>query len=218
MLTPHPVLIHCSSNRLPSSIVVGWRRTKQHQLAKEMNMNVRVQQPESVLNIVFQDDGNAVPNSTLPLLVYKKALSMSERFTAEEGAEKEFDKLITANNWNAQWTWVIYDFTHFHSTAHEALAVVSGEALVEFGGPEKGKRLEVTAGDFVIIPAGVAHCRIKSSDDFRVIGSYPNGQEYDLRRGEPSEYEEVKKNIRKVPLPDLDPLYGAEGPLNQHWR
>lgn len=43
----------------------------------------------------------------------------------------------------------------------------SGGAHIIFGGPE---------GDFlVVIPAGVGHCDVGSSGDFRVVGAYPRG-------------------------------------------
>jgi uncharacterized protein YjlB len=38
-----------------------------------------------------------------------------------------------------------------------------------------------------------------------------------LRTGEPDERPEVLENIRKVPLPEADPVFGNEGPLLEHW-
>ena len=32
------------------------------------------------------------------------------------------------------WTWTVYDFHHYHSTAHEALVVATGEAVLMLGG------------------------------------------------------------------------------------
>jgi uncharacterized protein YjlB len=70
----------------------------------------------------------------------------------------------------------------------------------------------------VVIPAGVGHCRVDSSDDFSVVGAYPRGQEsYDLRIGEKGERPEVVENIRGIPLPEADPLFGEDGPLLRHW-
>ena len=68
------------------------------------------------------------------------------------------------------------------------------------------------------IPAGVAHCNRGESPDFRVVGAYPEGQGWDMRRGSPEELTKVLTNIRNVALPECDPFYGAEGPLMQFWR
>ena len=71
--------------------------------------------------------------------------------------------------------------------------------------------------DVVVIPAGVGHCNLGSSGGFLVVGAYPEGQSWDLRTGEPDERPEVLENIRKVPLPRTDPVFGDEGPLHEHW-
>jgi uncharacterized protein YjlB len=97
------------------------------------------------------------------------------------------------------------------------LCLVSGRASIDFGGPE-GETLEVQAGDLVVIPAGVGHRKVGSSGDFSVVGAYPRGQEsYDLRTGEEGERPKVLENIRNVPLPEADPLFGDGGPLLQRW-
>ncbi|MGH3107135.1 MAG: hypothetical protein ACRDN7_00900, partial [Rubrobacter sp.] len=57
-----------------------------------------------------------------------------------------------------------------------------------------------------------------SNGRFSVVGAYPRGQEsYDLRTGEEGERPEVLENIRNVPLPASDPLFGENGPLTQRW-
>jgi uncharacterized protein YjlB len=76
---------------------------------------------------------------------------------------------------------------------------------------------EVNKGDAVIIPAGVAHKRISSSFDFRVVGAYPQGQMWDMNYGKDSERPQADINIQKVPLPSSDPIYGNNGPLMSEW-
>jgi uncharacterized protein YjlB len=49
------------------------------------------------------------------------------------------------------------------------------------------------------------------------VGAYPDGTDWDLRRGGPDEHAEVTENIRAVPLPRTDPVHGAEGPLQRYW-
>jgi uncharacterized protein YjlB len=97
------------------------------------------------------------------------------------------------------------------------LGIVSGEAAVVLGGPQ-GRRFEVRPGDVLVLPAGTGHCNAGSSADLLVIGAYPDGMEWDIRRGDPAEHDEVLGNIRAVPLPGADPVYGPDGPLRKLWR
>jgi hypothetical protein len=111
----------------------------------------------------------------------------------------------------------MFSFHHFHSTAHEALGIVSGHAAVVLGGP-CGRRFEVRAGDLLLLPAGTGHCNAGSSGELLVVGAYPDGMEWDIRRGDPAEHDEVLANIDAVPLPQSDPVHGPDGPLRQLWR
>ena len=92
-----------------------------------------------------------------------------------------------------------------------------GSARIAFGG-EAGVTVEVGAGYVVMIPAGVGHRNLGSSRDFLVVGAYSKGQSWDLRTGEPDERPGVLENIRNVPLPEADPVFGNEGPLLGHWK
>ncbi|SDI45387.1 hypothetical protein SAMN04488123_102233, partial [Natribacillus halophilus] len=59
-----------------------------------------------------------------------------------------------------------------------------------------------------ILPAGFGHKRLEASDDFQVIGVYPNGQNYDFCYGYADERPEKLENIKQVPLPGDDLLFG----------
>ncbi len=87
---------------------------------------------------------------------------------------------------------------------------------MRFGGPH-GEVVAVDAGDVVVIPAGVGHKLERGSGDLLVVGAYPEGRAYDLKRGDPGERAQVLANIAAVPLPTTDPLTGAEGPLVEAW-
>jgi uncharacterized protein YjlB len=150
-----------------------------------------------------------IPNSELPMLVYH---AVGEARDAES-----CQSLFARNGWTSAWRNGIFSFDHFHSTAHEALGVVTGEATVVLGGP-KGLRCDVHAGDVLVLPAGTAHRNDGSSADFLVVGAYPSGTMWDLRRGDPSEYVEVLENLAAVPLPSLDPVHGRGGHLIALWR
>src|SRR5215472_10634801 len=84
--------------------------------------DVRMTEP---LTFTFADDG-AIPNSKLPLLVYRQSVP------ADPAA---IERIFTTNRWPAAWRDAVHPFHHFHSDAHEALGVASGSAKVRFGGP-----------------------------------------------------------------------------------
>lgn len=165
-------------------------------------------QPEQ-LN--FKDDGT-FPNSPLPLLFYRKAIA-----TDAEDPAYIFEELFAENDWTNSWRDGVYGFPHYHSTSHEVLGVYSGAAKLRLGG-EHGKNVEVHASDVIVIPAGVAHQNIGASDDFGVVGAYPEGREWDLLRGLPGERPKADHNIAALPTPDNDPIYGAKGPLLCIWK
>jgi uncharacterized protein YjlB len=161
--------------------------------------------------IHFTDDGAIPNNPKLPLLVYAGAVEVS-------GADPAvaFETLFARHGWSGGWRDGIYPFPHYHSTAHEVLGIARGRAKVRFGG-DRGRVLEVRAGDVVVIPAGVGHQNLGSSGDLLVVGAYPGGADFDLCRGKTDERPRVLDNIRQVALPPADPVYGAEGPLLAEW-
>jgi uncharacterized protein YjlB len=149
----------------------------------------------------FDDDGG-IPNSSLPVLIYPRALERSAGAAA-------YETLFAEHGWLGAWRDGIFSFHHFHSTAHEVLGLAAGRAEVILGGAE-GRRFELGAGDVVVLPAGTGHCNVGSSPDLLVVGAYPNGMRWDLRRGDPSEHDEVLANIARVPLPARDPVQGGQ--------
>lgn len=154
------------------------------------------------------EDAGGIPNSPLPVLVYHGVDGA--------GGASECQELFARNGWLGAWVDGIFSFHHFHSTAHEVLGIVGGSAAVALGGPE-GRRFDVRTGDVLVLPAGTGHCNAGSSGDLVVVGAYPNGMRWDLRRGDPAERDEVLANIKAVPLPDADPVHGADGPLTTIW-
>ena len=159
----------------------------------------------------LEDDGAIPNNARLPLLLYRQAVSPSGHDLAAV-----FESLFTANDWPAAWRNGIFPFHHFHSTAHEALGVFSGSATALFGG-ESGIEVTVSAGDVVVIPAGVGHKAVEASADLGIVGAYPSGTRPDLCRGAGGERPGSLDAIAQVPLPNRDPLYGDGGPLRRHW-
>lgn len=109
----------------------------------------------------------------------------------------------------------MYSTTHFHTTSHEVLCVVNGRARVCLGGEENDKRVEpvVEEGDVIIMPAGVGHRLLEDlSGGFEMVGSYPNGHDWDMCYGEEGEGRKVKE-IEKLEWFEKDPIYGNDGPV-----
>jgi uncharacterized protein YjlB len=164
-----------------------------------------------VETVQLRDDGS-FPNSRFPLIILREAAQWRGR---EPGGV--FEHCFAEHDWLNSWRGGIYSHHHYHSTAHEVMGVFSGWARVQFGG-ESGVTQNIFTRDVVIIPAGVAHKNAGSSDDFRVVGAYAGGLDWDIKRGLPGERPEADEHIRRVPLPKCDPIYGEDGPLKHLWQ
>jgi uncharacterized protein YjlB len=156
-------------------------------------------------------DGGDIPNSRLPLVVYRSAIA------PERAGAEALEELFGKNGWPPRWRAQIYTFHHYHSSTHETLGIARGTARVMFGG-KAGKAVDVRAGDVVVIPAGVGHKRLDSSAQFLVVGAYPPGADWDLLRGEKGERPRADENIARVKLPVSDPVEGTAGTLTKLWR
>lgn len=149
--------------------------------------------------------GDRIPNNPrFPVLIYHGVDG------AAVGAEAA-RALFAEHGWGGSWVNGVFDFHHFHSTSHEALAVVAGQATLELGGPQ-GESFDVATGDVLVLPAGTGHRRASARNGFTVVGAYPPGQEnYDLLRGDdPAEVEAARGRIAALEAPGEDPV-GGEG-------
>ena len=159
------------------------------------------------------DDGLVPNNARLPLIVYRRAFDGSRLAGMEAAIEAHFAN----NDWSNAWVDGIYDFHHYHATAHEVLGLARGFADVQFGGPS-GPIVRVEAGDAVMIPAGVGHCLKTSSADLSVVGTYPGGVDWDLKRATPANHERALREIPRVATPATDPVLGGDGPATRMAR
>jgi uncharacterized protein YjlB len=96
------------------------------------------------------------------------------------------------------------------------LGIYKGKATVQFGGPG-GYIVDVSTGDVVIIPAGIAHKNLGSSSDFVCVGGYPIGQDYDMNYGKDGERPGTDNRIKQVGFPQADPVFGTSGGLIEYW-
>lgn len=109
-----------------------------------------------------------MPNSPHPLLHYPGLLDHLN--IAHQNPEKVHE-LFGSNGWKTQW---IFRYgptqaSHYHSQAHEVMAVLSGTAMIRFGvadtsedldsddHEEGGVEITAKAGDVFVLPAGTAH-------------------------------------------------------------
>ncbi|CAM1505897.1 Fc.00g115340.m01.CDS01 [Cosmosporella sp. VM-42] len=116
-----------------------------------------------------------IPNSPRPLLHYKGVLAQRPRGSHSHCDPVEVRDLFHNNGWKVSWVFRYgqTQLSHYHSQAHECMAVLSGTAVIRFGVADTsedleenttgrawedgGVELEAEAGDVFIIPAGVAH-------------------------------------------------------------
>lgn len=161
-----------------------------------------------VKTLYFKDDGIIPNNPDVPVLFYPAAL---------KGKASQAEEIFNKNNWGNSWINGIFDFHHYHSNSHEVLAVVKGTATVLIGG-SNGQELEVSEGDVLVLPAGTGHKRIDSSQDFKVAGAYPDGMEYNTKTTNSEDRLQALDDIKKVPFPKQDPVFGTGGPLPKEWN
>jgi uncharacterized protein YjlB len=145
--------------------------------------------------------GDEIPNHpSFPVLLYRDVNA------------DDLQALFAEHGWAGSWVNGVFDFQHFHSTSHEVLGVMAGEATIQLGGPQ-GQPFDVRAGDVIVLPAGTGHKRVTARNGFTITGAYPPGQEdYDLLR---SADDAARERIRTVPVPEQDPV-GGEGVAG--WR
>lgn len=164
----------------------------------------------AVQTLMLQRNGGIPNNPKLPVLIYPGALAVSGGDPAAL-----FESTFKANGWPPQWRYGVFTYHHYHTHGHEVLGVYAGHAKLMLGGPN-GHVLEVKAGDVLLLPAGTGHCNLGSSDDFRVVGAYPPGQEGDINRDPPTEAQLA--SIAALPYPHRDPVLGGKGGVVEYWK
>lgn len=151
--------------------------------------------------------GNGMPNNPrYPAMLAKNALDGANDDAAVRA-------LMESNGWCGTWTWRVFDYDHYHHDAFETLAVAAGGATLQLGGPQ-GERVDIKAGDVLLLPPGFGHRQIAMRDGFQICGAYPPGQERPtVLRTEPDFTDETLRRIANVPPPATDPIWGGRGAL-----
>lgn len=160
-----------------------------------------------VLNELIPATDQFPNNDKLPLLVYKGAFVLKP-----EDSPAVIINHFKKNGYINSWVGDVYDYDHFHTNTHEVLAVFSGNAEILFGGLHC---IDVNRGDVMIIPAGVAHKKLKSDNNFKCVGAYPEGSKFDLNK---TKQVDDNAKISQVGIPDMDPVYGSDkSHLKKYW-
>ncbi|KAH8779008.1 hypothetical protein BGZ57DRAFT_761020 [Hyaloscypha finlandica] len=159
-----------------------------------------------------------VPNSPLPVLVYRSVLPANPTPENICGA-------VEPNNWMKGGVFKHYPAHHFHSVTHELYAVFKGHSRLLLGrGPldaEGGVEVDLRVGDCIVLPAGVAHCCLESSHGYEYVGLYPKGSPHwdnNFCTADEQDTKQKTENTRAVPVPDYDPIFGVGGPLVEAWK
>ena len=165
-----------------------------------------------ILTFAFADDGD-IPNSHLPLILYRGALP------ASGDVSSAFEARFRQSGWGRMWRSVVFPFHHYHSNTHEVLGIGAGRVTLRMGGEANGTTLEASTGDALLIPAGVGHKRLSDATGLTVVGAYPAGApSYDLWREGAEEKDRIRVRIAGVPLPETDPIGGKTGAVFEAWK
>ncbi|MGB6408560.1 MAG: cupin domain-containing protein [Planococcus donghaensis] len=155
----------------------------------------------------FKDDGRIPNNTTLSVIYYPAVFKANP---------EKIEQVFNEHGWRNSWTGGVFNYHHYHSNTHEVLGVRSGSAVLRIGG-DHGENFRVSTGDVVLLPAGTGHKLLESSQDFQVIGAYPEGKSYNLKTGKVEERPFVLDDIQNTPVPKTDPVFGSSGPVTKHW-
>ncbi|KAJ5726755.1 uncharacterized protein N7483_008112 [Penicillium malachiteum] len=177
------------------------------------------------------------PNSKLPVVVYRNALTDPTPDGVLQAVEE--------SEWKKGGHWKIAKESlaatpHYHSTTHEAYTVLHGAATYLLGkspldpgtdsnGDSTGVRFTARAGDVFVFPAGVTHFVTDVEDEYEFIGFYSLSSQNDQNSlKEPYNMEYATDSIEitnqkrgkceLVPVPAHDPIYGEEGPMIKIWK
>jgi uncharacterized protein YjlB len=184
--------------------LTGWGRIPESELSDLLV-------PRKANSLRFSDDGVIPNHPAWSLIHYRSPVS----FPADADPAAIFEDLFRHNGWGRSWRGGIYTYVHYHSRTHEVLAVARGRTKVRFGG-NRGRTCYGKAGDVFILPAGTGHQCLGATDDFLVVGAYPDSGTYDECTTS-EDHEKAIKTIGKVKRPAKDPVYGPGGPLRRLW-
>jgi uncharacterized protein YjlB len=154
--------------------------------------------------LLLREDAAIPNNPRLPVVLHRGAVAA--------GTPEAAEALFRRHGWAPAWRGGIFDWHHYHSNAHEALAIVAGQVRVQLGG-EGGVAVDLRAGDVAVLPAGTGHRNLGATEDLLVVGAYPeHSAPPDQLHGAPGEAARARHAIAATPDPATDPVSGAAYP------
>jgi uncharacterized protein YjlB len=166
--------------------------------------------PIEIASYIFKDDG-VIPNNRLPVLIYRKVCDAADNAAWLENC-------FQSNNWTNNWRDIVLPYDHFHSNTHEVLGVSKGTVSLMTGGQKTGKVLHISAGDVLILPAGVGHFALPGNDNYEMVGGYPDGTTWDMMTGTAEERKIALIHITSIPVPVTDPVFGLQAGIFDYWK
>ncbi|OAX82122.1 hypothetical protein ACJ72_03526 [Emergomyces africanus] len=158
------------------------------------------------------------PNSPLPVLLYRNVLPRPH------SASTTIEFLERNKKWEKRGIFGHHPTPHFHPNTHECYGIFQGSSTLRIGrgkydSHSSGILVPVTAGDVIVIPAGITHSCVESFDDYHYVGVYPkNAPHWRNEFGKcPIDLAAMRKMTAAVGMPETDPVYGTEGPLMYFW-
>jgi uncharacterized protein YjlB len=147
----------------------------------------------------YAPDGTVV-NSRLPLLIYRNAVQAGPDGDLADTMIQRFRSNDWLNNWTERG---VYPYPHFHSTSHEVLGVVRGSMPLRLGGAAQEPML-FSAGDVIVMPAGVSHTAFPE-DRHRELSGGP-------RLGPAARRRALRRRAASRAQADHEPADPAPGP------
>lgn len=165
------------------------------------------------LKYFFNDDG-IFPNNLLPVTIYRKVLDIP---MSDYLLYLYFKLIFNEHGWSNHRRSGIYNFHHYHSNAHKVIGVCKGKATLLFGG-SNGHCVNISKGDVVVIPAGVALKNMGKENCIDCIMGFFEGKVYDINYGKIGERPVTDMNIASLSIPDTDPLFGKAAGIASLWQ
>ncbi len=162
----------------------------------------------------FLSDDGIFPNNMLPVLHYKKVISIPLPACFNYAW---FKFIFFENDWPNNHKSGIAVSHRYHSNTHKVLGVCSGKTILQLGG-ENGIHINIIKGDVLIIPAGVAYKNLGQENNVTCVAGYTEGIECDVQYGKPRERPVTDISIALAPFPGTDPVLGRGAGLVKIWK
>jgi uncharacterized protein YjlB len=162
----------------------------------------------------FVNDNGIFPNNVLPVLHYKKVISIPVPACFSYAW---FRFIFFENDWTNNHKSGIAMSHRYHSNTHKVLGVCSGRTMLQLGG-ENGMLVSIVKGDVLIIPAGVAYKNLGHENNVTCVAGYTEGIKCDVQYGRLRERPVTDISIALAPFPGTDPVLGRDAGLVKIWK